>query len=130
MMTRMQNFETAMAKVGERLSMPELKNLSESQDATQLSPDSSHGNEPSRPDLQPQQAWEIVMDLDCGPASIPASCIADGQKQSSTGDLESASPPDFISCGVISFPQAELLLICTISGSITSSIEFWVNMIA
>lgn len=109
MMTRMQNFETAMAKVGERLSMPELKSLSDSPGVTQLSPDSSHEIESSRPDFQLQQAWEIVMDLDCGPASIPASCIADGQKQSSTGDLESASPPDFISCGVISFPQAELL---------------------
>lgn len=109
MMTRMQNFEMAMAKVGERLSMPELKSLSDSPDASQLSPDSSHDIEPSRPDFHPQQACEIVMDLDCGPASIPASFIAAGQKQSSSGDSQSASPHDFISRGVISFRQAELL---------------------
>ena len=78
MMTRMQNFEMAMAKVGERLSMPELKSLSDSPDATQLSPDSSQDIEPSRPDFHPQQACEIAMDLDCGPASIPASFIAAG----------------------------------------------------
>ena len=109
MMTRMQNFEMAMAKVGERLSMPELKSLSDSPNATQLSPDSSQDIEPSRPDFHPQQACEIAMDLDCGPASIPASCVAEGQKQSSTGDLQSANPPDFISRGVISFQQAETL---------------------
>ena len=109
MMTMMQNFETAMAKVGERLSMPELKSLSNSPGTTQGTPDSNQNIEPPRPDFQPQQPWEIVMNLDCGPASIPASCVAEGQNQASPGDLRSASPPDFISRGVISLQQAELL---------------------
>lgn len=109
MMTRMQSFETALAKVGERLSMPELQYLSESSDTTRLSPDSNHDFEPPRPDHQPQQAWEVVMDPECGPASIPASCVAEGRKQVSPGDLRTASPPDFISRGVISVEQAETL---------------------
>ena len=109
MMARMQSFEAAMARVGERLSMPELQSLSELPDVAQLSPESNHDMEPPRPNFQPQQPWEIVVDPDCGPASIPASCVAEGQKQRSNGDLRSARPLDLISRGVISVQQAELL---------------------
>lgn len=109
MMTRMQNFEAALAKVGERLSMPELQYFSESSDTTQLSPDSNFDFEPPRPDHQPQHEWEVVMDPDCGPASIPASCVAEGRKKVSPGDLRTVNPPDFISRGVISVEEAGIL---------------------
>ena len=108
-MARMQNFETALARVGERLSMPELQYLSESSDAAQLSPDSSHDFEPPRLDRQPQHTWEVVMDPECGPASIPASCVAEGRKQVFLGGLQTVNPPDFISRGVIFTEQAEIL---------------------
>ncbi|KAL3476035.1 hypothetical protein BJX99DRAFT_258926 [Aspergillus californicus] len=111
MMAKMQKFETAMARVGERLSMPELQSLDQSSDAVQASLDSTRDLEVEgpQPDSQPHETWEVVMDPDCGPASIPASCVADTHKQTSSGEARSTSPADFITRGVISVHQAELL---------------------
>ena len=112
MMQKMQRFEAALGKIGERLSMPELQrepaSLDEPPDLLLLPARTM--NTEHLPDGRPQQAWKVVMDPECGPASIPASCVSEVPKSSSPGlDRHSTCAPDIVSRGVISLQHATAL---------------------
>lgn len=114
MMQKMERFEAALGKIGERLSMPELQKDSASLDEPEpldlLLPARSMNTTEALPDGRPQQTWEVVMDPECGPASIPASCVSEVPKPSSSPGLDGYSAcADVVSRGVISLEHATAL---------------------
>lgn len=113
MMEKMQRFERALSKVGDRLAMPELQDMSHSGGHSPRSQSPVYNSEVPDNDAPLHQTWRVVMDPECGPASIPASCVSEVPNSSSSGpgtrSPHPQPPPDIISRGVISLQQAESL---------------------
>lgn len=55
---------------------------------------------------QPPQRWQVVMDSQGGPASIPASCVSEIRTTASSGNMPASQYPDLITVGVLSLGQA------------------------
>ncbi|EXJ82824.1 hypothetical protein A1O3_06639 [Capronia epimyces CBS 606.96] len=58
---------------------------------------------------QEEQGWEVVMDLNKGPAVVPASCVFELSTSTSRPGLDqpSADNNDLINCGIIGLDDAE-----------------------
>ncbi|KAK7226763.1 hypothetical protein V2G26_014766 [Clonostachys chloroleuca] len=53
--------------------------------------------------------WEIRMDTQSGPVTIPAACIGEVEGERPLGPEQPSSPPDIISEGIVTLDQAETL---------------------
>lgn len=113
MMEKMEQFETALGRVGDRLDMPELQEMSNTGPRSPGAQSPVYNSEPPENDNNHHQTWRVVMDPECGPASIPASCVSEVPNSSSSGrgtrSPRPQPPLDIISRGVISLQQAESL---------------------
>lgn len=56
--------------------------------------------------LPPPQKWQIILDPQGGPASIPASCVSEVTNSTSLGNMSSSDHSDLISKGIISLDAA------------------------
>jgi hypothetical protein len=52
------------------------------------------------------QTWEVVMDPEGGPASIPAACVSEIRSTRGSSQLAAMEGLDLISKGILSLPQA------------------------
>lgn len=55
---------------------------------------------------QPPQRWQVVIDSQGGPASIPASCVSEIRTTASSENRPVSQYPDLITVGVLSLGQA------------------------
>jgi hypothetical protein len=55
---------------------------------------------------QPPPRWQVVMDSQGGPASIPASCVSEIRTTASSGNMPPSQYPDLITVGILSLGQA------------------------
>lgn len=55
---------------------------------------------------QPPQRWQVVIDSQGGPASIPASCVSEIRSTASSENRPVSQYPDLITVGVLSLGQA------------------------
>ncbi|KAL1884434.1 hypothetical protein Plec18167_002022 [Paecilomyces lecythidis] len=113
---KLRRLESSMAKIAERVDVPELQEWSQSRTRantplveTSETGEQGHSVSPQPHSSEPQPTWDVVIDSKGGPASIPASCISEmrlGRCQ--TSNLASAGP-DLISKGLLSLAHAESL---------------------
>ncbi|KKK16519.1 hypothetical protein ARAM_003071 [Aspergillus rambellii] len=101
--------DETVAKIATKVDLPELQSSSSPSHVVSPEyhlPPMQHHTPPTTSEPEQAQIWEVVMDPQGGPASIPAACVSEVRSTRASGSFTSAGRPDLISIGVLSLPQA------------------------
>lgn len=112
MTQKIQRLEESMDQVFTRIDLAEIQHQGEPHSLPMNSPpvpaatvnDASTASSTSS--QQPPQRWQVVIDSQGGPASIPASCVSEIRATASSGNMPASQYPDLITVGILSLGQA------------------------
>ncbi|EED17954.1 conserved hypothetical protein [Talaromyces stipitatus ATCC 10500] len=112
MTQKVQRLEESMEQVAARLELPALQSQRRAHPVPMTSPSVPLGTiddtrtASSSSSQQPPQRWQIVLDPQGGPASIPASCVSEIRTTATSGNMPASQYSDLITMGVLSLQQA------------------------
>jgi hypothetical protein len=110
---KVQVLESFMDAVREKLNLPEpaeqdVENFNDPPSASRTGTQTNNSSPPGSNLISPQiRTWEVRMDIDTGPAAIPASIVSEVRT-----DITPTIPPlnaDYVTQGVVTLEQAESL---------------------
>ncbi|PCH07839.1 Transcription factor [Penicillium occitanis (nom. inval.)] len=111
MTQKIQRLEESMDRVFARIDVAESQHQGQAHSVPMSSPPvpaATVNDAPTASSTSSQQPprWQVVMDSQGGPASIPASCVSEIRTTASSGNMPASQYPDLITLGVLSLGQA------------------------